>query len=185
MDWSPICAKDVAEVLRTTLNWKAPGRDQIRNFWLKQLTTTHRHIAAIFNKLIEEDKIPEWLTTGVTFFIPKNENTENPKNYRPVTCLPTMYKLITSVISRRMQKYMDDENLIQKEQKGCNRGSKECKDQLLISKEILQECKRRKKLSMAWIDYQKAFDRVPHSWTIKSLELIGINKKLCHLIRRL
>ena len=50
MEWSPIRAKDVAEALRTTLNWKAPGRDQIPNFWLKQLTATHRHIAAIFNK---------------------------------------------------------------------------------------------------------------------------------------
>ena len=30
---------------------------------------------------------------------------------------------------------------------------------------------------MAWIDYQKAFDRVPHSWIIKSLDLIGINNK--------
>jgi len=124
MEWSPICAKDVAESLRTKLNWKAPGRDQIRNFWLKQLTTTHRHIAAIFNKLIEEDKIPEWLTAGVKFLIPNNENTENPKNYRPVTCLPTMYKLITSVISRPMQKYMDDENLIPKKLKGCYRVSK-------------------------------------------------------------
>ena len=86
MEWSPICEKDVAEALRTMLNWKAPGRDQIPNFWLKQLTATHKHIAAIFNKLIEEDSIPEWLTTGVTYLIPKNENTENPKNYRPVTC---------------------------------------------------------------------------------------------------
>ena len=49
MEWSPICAKDVAEALKTTLNWKAPGRDQIPNFGLKQLTATHRHIAAIFN----------------------------------------------------------------------------------------------------------------------------------------
>jgi hypothetical protein len=74
---------------------------------------------------------------------------------------------------------MVDENLIQKEQKGCYRGSKGCEDQLLISKTILQECKRRKKkLSMAWIDYQKAFDRVPHSWIIKSLVLIGINNKV-------
>ena len=82
---------------------------------------------------------------GVTFLIPKNESTENPNNYRPVTCLPTVYKLITSVINRRMQKYMDDENLIQKkEQKGCYRGSKGCKDQLIISKAILQKCKRRK-----------------------------------------
>ena len=68
MEWSSICAKD-AEALRTTLNWKAPGRDQIPNFWLKQLTATHRNIAAIFNKLIEEDQIPEWLTAGVKFFI--------------------------------------------------------------------------------------------------------------------
>jgi hypothetical protein len=43
-----------------------------------------------------------------------------------------------------MQKYMEDENLMPKEQKGCCRGSKGCKDQLLISKAILQECKRRK-----------------------------------------
>ena len=39
MKWSPICAKDVAEALRTTLNWKAPGRDQTPNFWLKQLNS--------------------------------------------------------------------------------------------------------------------------------------------------
>ena len=40
---------------------------------------------------------------------------------------------------------MDDENLKPKEQKGCHRGSNGCKDQLLISKAILQECKRKKK----------------------------------------
>jgi hypothetical protein len=31
---------------------------------------------------------------------------------------------------------------------------------------------------MAWIDYQKAFDRVPHSWITKPLETIGINTKV-------
>ena len=178
MEWSPICEKDIVEALRTTLNWKAPGRDQIPNFWLKQLTATHKHIAEIFNELIEEDFMPEWLTAGVTYLIPKNENTGNPKN---VTCLPTTYKLITSItsISGRMQKYMDNENLLPKEKKGCSRGTKEYKDQLLISKAIQRECKSGKKsLSMAWNDYQKAFDRVPHSWIIKSLELIGINNKV-------
>jgi hypothetical protein len=59
MERSPVCEKDVAEALRITLNWKAPGRDHIPNFWLKQLTATHKHIASIFNKLIEEDSIPE------------------------------------------------------------------------------------------------------------------------------
>jgi hypothetical protein len=45
-----------------------------------------------------------------------------------------------------MQKYMDDEKLMPEDQKGCSRGSKGCKDQLLISKAILQECKSRKKM---------------------------------------
>ena len=29
-------------------------------------------------------------------------------------------------------------------------------------------------LAMAWIDYEKAFDMVPHSWIIECLELFGI-----------
>jgi len=31
---------------------------------------------------------------------------------------------------------------------------------------------------MAWTDYQKASDRVPHIWIIKCLEIIGINTKV-------
>jgi len=134
MEWSPVCEKDVVDALRTKLNWKAPGRDQIANFWLKQLTATHKHIAVLFNKLIEEDQILEWLMAGVAFLISKNGNTENPKNYRPVTCLPTIYKLMTSIISRHLQKYVDDENLMPREQKRCCSGSKGWKDQLLIKK---------------------------------------------------
>jgi hypothetical protein len=37
MEWSPICEKYVAEALRTTLNWNAPGRDQIPNLRLSNL----------------------------------------------------------------------------------------------------------------------------------------------------
>jgi hypothetical protein len=156
MEWRPISETEVTMALRTTLNWKAPGRDQIPNFWLKQLTATHNYLATFLNKLIEEHQTPEWLTAEVTLLTPKNENGEKPKNYRAITCLPTIYKLITSIISQRTQRYIDDQNLMPKEQKGCCRGSKGRKNQLLISKALLQECKRRKKnLCMAWIDYQK------------------------------
>jgi hypothetical protein len=38
------------------------------------------------------------------------------------------------------------------------------------SKIISEDCKkRRKNLNTAWIDYQKAFDSVPHSWIEKSI----------------
>jgi len=38
---------------------------------------------------------------------------------------------------------------------------------------------------MAWTDYQKAFDRVPHCWIIKSLQLIGINNKVISFIKKI
>jgi hypothetical protein len=34
-------------------------------------------------------------------------------------------------------------------------------------------------------DYQKAFDRAPHSWIIKSLELIGINTKIMQFTKKI
>ena len=37
---------------------------------------------------------------------------------------------------------------------------------------------------MARFEYQKAFDRVPHSWIIKSLVLTGINNKVISLAKK-
>lgn len=55
--------------------------------------------------------------------------------------------------------------------------------QPLISKQILQECKSSKK-NLCVADYHNAFDSVPHSWTIKSLEIIGINNKIISFTRK-
>ena len=71
-----------------------------------------------------------------------------------------------------------------KEQKVCCRGSKGCKDQLLMTKPILQECKSRKKCMHGRTDHQKAVDSVPHSWIIKSLNLIGINNKIIYFTKK-
>jgi hypothetical protein len=40
-----------------------------------------------------------------------------------------------------------------------------------------------KELSIAWIDKQKAFDSVPHSWVEKSIELVGVNSKIVRLCK--
>jgi len=37
---------------------------------------------------------------------------------------------------------------------------------------------------MALTDYRKAFDRVPHSWIIKPLQLIGINNKVISFTKK-
>jgi hypothetical protein len=126
--------------------------------------------------------MPDWLTTGITYLLPKSGETKEQKNYRPITCLSTVYKTLTGIIARRISVHLEENNLLPAEQKGRHSGSKGCKDQLLILKAILEDCKkRRKNLNTAWIDYQKAFDSVPHSWIEKSIELIGANNKIVEL----
>ena len=76
-----------------------------------------------------------------------------------------MYKTLTGIKAKRISTHLEEQRLLPAEQKGCHPGSKGCKDQLMISKAIYEDCRRRNKnLSRAWIDYQKVFDSVPHSW---------------------
>jgi len=96
--------------------------------------------------------------------IPKSGDSKEVRNYQPITCLTAMYKTLTGIIAKRISTHLEEQSLLPAEQKGCHPGSKGCKDQLMISKAIYEDCRRRNKnLSIAWIDYQKVFDSVPHS----------------------
>lgn len=105
----------------------------------------------------------------------KQKKQKNPKNYRPITCLPTMYKVLTSIPADRTYTFLSKHQLLPSEQKGCKGESYGCKDQFLVNKMILEDRRTRKKnLSTAWIDYKKAFDSVPHSWIMKCMETYKI-----------
>ena len=156
--WEYITKEELEAALRKTNNWKSPGIDAVPNFWLKQLTAIHDHLVNSFNNAIEHpDSLPVWFTTAKTYLLPKTADTENPKNYRPIACLSTSYKVLTSIITERSYTHIAKNNILPEEQRGCVRNSYGCKDQLLINKMIIEDCKRKKKnLRMAWIDYKKA-----------------------------
>ena len=115
---------------------------------------------------------------GTTYLLAKSNDTKDPKNYRPITCLSITVKLQTLVLTDRTYSHLKQNDLFLLEQKGCRRGSYGCKDQLMINKMIFENCKKRKRnLSCVWIDYKKAFDSVPHEWILRSLELFKVSTK--------
>ena len=84
-----------------------------------------------------------------------------------------MWKLLTGIMGEKLYQHLERNGLLADEQKGCRKGSRGTKDQLLVDKAILKNCRRRlTNLSMAWIDYRKAYDMVPHSWILKCLEMV-------------
>ena len=90
-----------------------------------------------------EDDLPEWMTHGRTVLCQKEPRKGNTAdNYRPITCLPLMWKLLTGVIAEEMYNYLEREKILPEEQKGCTRGSRGTKDQLLIDKTVLKDCRK-------------------------------------------
>ena len=55
-----------------------------------------------------------------------------------------MYKLLTSMLAEDLYRQMDDQQLFLEEQKGCKERSRGTKDQLIIDKAVLKDCRSRK-----------------------------------------
>ena len=152
--------------LKKCSKWKPPGKDKIPNLWLNVFHKTNIRLTQLYNLVITDPKqIPQWLLNGNTFLLAKSDETNNPQNYRPITCLTTMHKILTSMLAEVTYSFLIDSGLFSDEKKWCKRKSYGCKDQLLINKMILENCQNRNtNLSMLWIDCKQAFDGVPHSW---------------------
>ena len=96
-----------------------------------------------------------------------------------------MWKLLTGILAEEVYTHLERKNLFPDEQKGCRRNSRGTKDQLMIDKMVLKNCKKRlTNLCLAWIDYKKAYDMVPHSWICQYLQIFKISDNIRNLIER-
>ena len=93
---------------------------------------------------------------------------------------------MTGITTGKIYGFLENEGILPEEQKGCRRKSKGTGDQLYIDKMLLQEVKRRKKnFAMGCIDYWKAYDMVPNSWVIESLNMMGIAKSVVNFLGKI
>ena len=180
MEWKDFTVEKLRVNITRAANWKSPGPDKLPNFWIKQFTSLHTSMAKAYSQIMQDPSLTlEWLVEGTTNLLPKKEETWIPKIYRPIACLPTTFKILTSVITDRLYNHLEKELIMTPEQRGGRKDCYGCKDQLMINNAILENCnKKNKNLSTAWIDYKKAFDIVPHSWILACLRMYKINPVL-------
>ena len=126
-------------------NRKASGHDGVQGFWIKRLDKMHERIATQLNEILEGTKeIPSWMTYGRTVLCQKDPVKGNSvENFRPITCLPLMWKLRTGIISEDMYCSTKNERLLPEEEKGCRSKNRGTKNQLLINKTILKDFRKK------------------------------------------
>ena len=180
-----ITTKNLKKALKKMKNWKSAGPDKIQGYWLKNFTNIHETLSKHLQKVLDGD-IPAWIAKGRTALILKNpDEPTKVSNYRPITCLTTTWKLLTSIIADEIYNHLEESGLIPWQQKGCKRKSRGTKDQLLIDKLLTKHAKRNhRNLRMTWIDYKKAYDSVPHSWILECLKQYGIADNIIQFIKK-
>ena len=78
------------------------------------------------------------MTSGQIVLLLKDKSKGNEvSNYRPITCLPHMWKLITGIATDEIYNHLEENDLLPEEQKGCRRNSRGTKNHLLIDKAVM------------------------------------------------
>ena len=175
-----ITIQNLKKILGRMPNWKSPGLDLVQVFWLKTFSSLHERVRLQLKECLDSGFMPRWLTRGRNSLSWKDKSKANvASDYRPITCLPLMWKLLTGVIANQIYAQVDHKKLLPEEQKGCRKGSRGTNDLFYIDRAVIKEVKsRNKNLAMAWIDYKKAYDMVPHSWIIECLDLFGLAENI-------
>ena len=85
-----------------------------------------------------KEQLADWLTYGRTVLCQKDSTKGNTvDNYRPITCLPLLWKLLTGIISEHLYRFLEGEKILPEEKKILSRRKKN------IVKEKAEEVKIR------------------------------------------
>eukprot|EP00253_Pinus_taeda_P022654 PITA_22654 len=129
--------------------------------------------------LVEESRINQkvWPALNSTFFalIPKGDNLEEANGYRPIALCNVIYKMITSLIAKRLKPLLD--NLISAEQTGFVEG-RQILDGLVVTQEVIHSLKvKKQKGMMIKLDLSKAYDRLNWKYLETVLERFGFHQR--------
>ena len=137
-----------------------------------------------FTSLYQDmSRIPEWWPSGRTVLLQKTKNLSDEKNYHPITCLNTSYKILTGLVAKYMREHALVNEIWDEGQLGAVEGVLGTVGQLIIDRCIMEEVKQHHhNLAVAFYDYKKAYDKVHHDWMIRVYDWIRIPRNVIRLI---
>lgn len=131
------------------------------------------HLVQLLKMLLKTLKVmPEWMTTGTTYLITKCHKPSNASEYRPITCMTTLYKLTTKIVTDQLAHFVIMNNILSDNQLGTRKGCQGAKELAFLNKNINKEYNH--KLFTTWFDIKKAFDSVNHEYLHTCLKKLKI-----------
>ena len=128
----------------------------------------------MFNLSITEGYFPKQLKTAKVTPIFKAGDKTDPGNYRPISVLPCLSKILEKIMYNRLYDYLVKHDILFKKQFGFQKGHSTEHALLELISEISDSFEQNKYTIGVFIDLSKAFDTVDHDILISKLKRYGI-----------
>ena len=150
---------------------KSVGPDQLHPRVLKEAAQELRTpLSYFYQATLQTGRIPKiWKTATISAIFKKGDKSL-PSNYRPISLTCILCKVLESIIRDHIIDHMNTHNLFSSKQFGFISGRSTTLQLLHVVEKITSYIDNGHDTSITYLDFQKAFDSVPHKRLLQKLD---------------
>ena len=137
----------------------------------------------LFNTLFDRGIYPESWSQSLILPLYKKGDVNDPGNYRGISLIDISSKIYGNIINRRLQNWVDENNLTGEFQAGFKSGYSTIDHMFTLMACVQKQLCLHRKLYVAFIDFQKAFDSINRNLLWGVLVKNGIKGKLFRCVK--
>ena len=166
---------EIKKLLKSLPNKSSHGHDKVSNVLLKALNTSILYpLQIIFNQSIYQGVFPDKMKLAEIILLYKGKEHNLVMNYRPISLLMTMLKVLEKIIYTCMYAFLELNGTLFNSQYGfmSKRSCEQAIAELLGN--LLQAHNNKLHSTGIFLDLSKAFDTLNHDILLKKLDAYGM-----------
>lgn len=181
---SDVSPNEITEIVSKMPNKSSKGLDGIDIIFIKNhLNEILRPLVYLFSLSLNKGIFPKSFKTAIITPLLKKGNPEDISNYRPISILSTMSKILEKIVHKRLLNFLIKYGFFSPKQYGFLPGRSTDRALFDKIKEITQNLESGKHVACIYFDVAKAFDAVQHSILLDKLERLGVRGPCLHWFR--
>jgi hypothetical protein len=178
----PVTLEEVSEVVKQLPSGKAPGIDAIpAEFYQELLEDIDSDIFSFVSEAINQASISDELNVSKIALLPKTEDRSKIQNFRPISLLNTLYKVVAKIYANRMKPLLH--HWIIPSQIGFV-PNRFILDNIFLAFEAIEwTLESRQEINMLLLDFEKAYDRVSWAFLKQTMAMMGFEDTWIERVR--
>jgi hypothetical protein len=176
---------EIFQALKKLNTGKSAGIDMVSNEMLKSASDVLRKpLAHLFNVILKSGAYPSEWATNIIVPIHKSGVKNDQNNYRGIAISSCLSKTFNSILNKRLEMYMQNNDLWRKNQCGFMKNHR-TEDNLFVFQTILQKYVKQSKgkVYVAFVDFRKYFDTINREFLYYKLLKLNITGKFYSVIK--